>query len=110
MFAPSGTYIPGIDLTLKKSKIRGEESNGMLLSEREMGISDDHEGIVELKNDAAIGTPAPVAMGLSDPVIDVSLTPNRQDCSGVRGIARDLAASGFGKLRDIKEKKIISNQ
>ncbi len=105
IFAPSGTYIPGIDLTLKKSKIRGEDSNGMLLSEREMGISDDHEGIVELKNDAAIGTPAPVAMGLSDPVIDVSLTPNRQDCSGVRGIARDLAAAGMGNLKPSNAKK-----
>ena len=105
IFAPSGTYIPGIDLTLKKSKIRGEDSNGMLLSEREMGISDDHEGIVELKNDAAIGTPAPVAMGLSDPVIDVSLTPNRQDCSGVRGIARELAAAGMGNLKPSNAKK-----
>jgi len=105
IFAPPGTFIPGIDLTLKKSKIRGEDSNGMLLSEREMGISDDHEGIVDLKNDPAIGTPAPLAMGLSDPVIDVALTPNRQDCSGVRGIARDLAAAGMGKLKPSDTKR-----
>lgn len=99
VFAASGAYIPGIDVTLKKSKIRGQESNGMLLSEREMGLSDDHEGIVELADDAEIGAPAAEIMGLSDPVIEIGLTPNRQDCAGIRGIARDLAAAGLGTLK-----------
>ena len=92
IFASEGMYIPGIDVTLKKSKIRGVTSNGMLLSEREMGLSDDHEGIVDLPDDAVIGTPAPEALGLNDPVIDIGVTPNRGDCLGVRGVARDLAA------------------
>ncbi len=101
VFAASGAYIPGIDVTLKKSKIRGQESNGMLLSEREMGLSDDHEGIVELPEDTEIGAPAAVVMGLSDPVIEIGLTPNRQDCAGIRGIARDLAAAGLGTLKPL---------
>ena len=101
VFAASGAYIPGIDVTLKKSKIRGQESNGMLLSEREMGLSDDHEGIVELPDDTEIGTPAVDALGLSDPVIEIGLTPNRQDCAGIRGIARDLAAAGLGTLKPL---------
>jgi phenylalanyl-tRNA synthetase beta chain len=99
VFAASGAHIPGIDITLKKSKIRGQESNGMLLSEREMGLSDDHEGIVELPEDAKIGASVVEVMGLSNPVIDIGLTPNRQDCAGIRGIARDLAAAGLGTLK-----------
>jgi len=101
VFAASGAYIPGIDVTLKKSKIRGQESNGMLLSEREMGLSDDHDGIVELPEDTEIGAPAAQIMGLSDPVIEIGLTPNRQDCAGIRGIARDLAAAGLGTLKPL---------
>ena len=101
VFAASGAYIPGIDVTLKKSKIRGQDSNGMLLSEREMGLSEDHEGIVELPEDAEIGSSAVAAMGLSDPVIEIGLTPNRQDCAGIRGIARDLAAAGLGTLKPL---------
>ena len=101
VFASSGAYIPGIDVTLKKSKIRGQESNGMLLSEREMGLSDDHEGIVELPEDATVGAPAVEVMGLNDPVIEIGLTPNRQDCAGIRGIARDLAAAGLGTLKPL---------
>ncbi len=101
VFAASGAYIPGIDVTLKKSKIRGQESNGMLLSEREMGLSDDHEGIVELPDETEIGSPAVDALGLSDPVIEIGLTPNRQDCAGIRGIARDLAAAGLGTLKPL---------
>ena len=101
VFAASGAYIPGIDVTLKKSKIRGQESNGMLLSEREMGLSDDHEGIVELPDDTTVGTPAVDALGLSDPIIEIGLTPNRQDCAGIRGIARDLAAAGLGTLKPL---------
>ncbi len=99
VFAASGSYIPGIDVTLKKSKIRGEESNGMLLSEREMGLSDNHEGIVELPEDTEVGIAAIDAMGLNDPMIEIGLTPNRQDCAGIRGIARDLAAAGLGTLK-----------
>ncbi len=102
IFAGEGMYIPGIDVTLKKSKIRGVTSNGMLLSEREMGLSDDHEGIVDLPNDAVIGMPAPEALGLNDPVIDIGVTPNRGDCLGVRGVARDLAAAGVGTLKPLK--------
>ena len=101
VFAASGMYVPGIDVTLKTSKIRGQESNGMLLSEREMGLSDDHEGIVELPDDTETGSPAVDAMGLSDPVIEIGLTPNRQDCAGIRGIARDLAAAGLGTLKPL---------
>ena len=101
VFAASGAYIPGIDVTLKKSKIRGQESNGMLLSEREMGLSDDHEGIVELPGDTETGSSAVEALGLSDPIIEIGLTPNRQDCAGIRGIARDLSAAGLGTLKPL---------
>ena len=87
IFAGNGMYIPGIDLTLKKSKIRGVISNGMLLSEREMGLSDDHEGIVEVHQDVPVGKPAAEALGLDDPVFEIGITPNRGDCLGVRGIA-----------------------
>ena len=99
VFAPAGTYVPGIDVELKKTKIRGVESNGMLVSEREMGLSDEHDGIIELPDDAPLGEPFAGVLGLDDPVIDIELTPNRPDCTGVRGIARDLAAAGLGKLK-----------
>jgi phenylalanyl-tRNA synthetase beta chain len=101
VFAGPGSYVPGIDLKLKKTKIRGVESNGMLLSEREMSLSDEHEGIIELPDDAPIGASAVAVMGLDDPVIDVAITPNRGDCLGVRGIARDLAAAGLGTLKPL---------
>jgi phenylalanyl-tRNA synthetase beta chain len=101
VFAASGSCIPGIDVTLKKAKIRGVESNGMLLSMREMGLSDEHEGIVELPEDAIVGASAVEVMGLSDPVIEITITPNRGDCLGVRGIARDLAAFGMGTLKPL---------
>ncbi len=100
VFAPSGTYVPGIDLTLKKAKIRGVESNGMLCSERELEISDEHDGIIDLPKDTPIGTPFSELAGLDDPVIEIAITPNRPDCLGVYGIARDLAAAGLGKLKD----------
>ena len=99
VFAPAGSYLPGTDAVLKPGVIRGEQSNGMLVSEREMGISDEHEGIIELPEDTAVGTPLAEVLGLDDPVIDVEITPNRGDCLGVRGIARDLAAAGLGKLK-----------
>lgn len=101
VFAPTGSYIPGADLTLKAAAIRGVESHGMLLSEREMGLSDDHDGIVDLPADTPVGSRAIDALGLADPVIDVAITPNRGDCLGVRGIARDLAAAGHGVLKPL---------
>jgi len=106
VFAKDGSYIPGTGITLKKSKIRGVTSNGMLLSAREMGLGDDHAGIVELPEAAVIGSPAAAAMGLNDPVFDISVTPNRADCLGVRGIARDLAAVGLGTLKPFAVKKV----
>lgn len=101
VFAAEGSYIPGAGVTLKKADIRGVESRGMLLSEREMGLSDEHEGIVELPEDAPAGAPAARVMGLDDPIVEVAITPNRGDCLGVRGIARDLAAAGVGVLRPL---------
>jgi phenylalanyl-tRNA synthetase beta chain len=101
VFAPVGAYVPGIDLKLTKAIIRGVESHGMLCSEREMGISDEHQGIIELPADAEIGLPFAAFAGLDDPVIDIELTPNRPDCTGVRGIARDLAAAGLGSLKPL---------
>jgi phenylalanyl-tRNA synthetase beta chain len=100
VFAPSGTTIPGTGLLLKPSNIRGQASNGMLCSEREMGLSDEHAGIIELADDAPVGAPFARLMGLDDPVIEIGVTPNRGDCLGVHGIARDLAAAEIGKLKD----------
>lgn len=95
VFAPAGTYIPGLDVTLKKTKIRGQESNGMMVSEREMNLGEDHNGIIDLPADTPIGTPLAEIYGLNDPVIEINVTPNRPDCAGIRGIARDLAAAGL---------------
>lgn len=99
VFAPAGSHIPGTGLDLKKGVIRGVESNGMLCSAREMGLGDDHDGIIDLPADAPVGAPFARVMGLDDPVIDVAITPDRADCLGVAGIARDLAAAGAGRLR-----------
>ncbi|WP_420391411.1 phenylalanine--tRNA ligase subunit beta [Acuticoccus sp.] len=101
VFAPPGTHIPGTAVDLAVGTIRGVESHGMMLSEREMGLSDEHEGIVDLAPDAPVGTPYAAWAELGDPVIDVAVTPNRPDCLGVRGIARDLAAAGLGSLRPL---------
>lgn len=98
VFAAPGSHIPGTGMLLKSAAVRGVESNGMLLSEREMGLSDEHTGIIELAGDWDVGTPAAKALGLDDPLFDVSVTPNRADCLGIRGIARDLAAAGLGAL------------
>ena len=106
VFAPVGSYIPGIDLTLTKAKIRGVESFGMLLSERELELSDEHTGIIELDPKSKVGSPAAAALGLDDTVIEVAITPNRPDCLGVRGIARDLAATDLGKLKRDEVKPI----
>jgi phenylalanyl-tRNA synthetase beta chain len=101
VFAALGTTIPGTGITLKQTKIRGVTSNGMLLSEREMGLSDNHDLIIELLADTPIGVSAVDVMGLDDPIIDIEITPNRADCLGVRGVARDLAATGLGILKPI---------
>lgn len=106
IFAPVGCYVPGIDVELKKGNIRGQESNGMMVSEREMGLSDEHDGIIELEGDPEIGTPFAKLFGMDDPVIEIGLTPNRPDCAGVRGIARDLAAAGLGTLKPLKSKAV----
>lgn len=99
VFAPSGSYVPGLDITLGKAKIRGVESNGMLCSEKELCLSDEHKGIIDLPAETKIGTPAAAVLGLDDPVIEIALTPNRGDCAGIYGIARDLAAAGLGALK-----------
>jgi len=98
IFAPEGSYIPGSDMVLKKANIRGVDSIGMMVSEREMGLSDEHEGIIEVDDQYEIGTPMVDVFDLNDPLIEINLTPNRVDCAGVRGVARDLAAAGLGTL------------
>ena len=101
VFAASGMTIPGTGMKLKQSEIRGETSNGMLCSEREMGLSDEHDGIIELPDDAVVGERFAPYMGLDDAVFDIAITPDRGDCLGVRGIARDLAAAGMGTLKPL---------
>jgi len=109
VFGPPGAYIPGIDLTLKVAAIRGVESHGMMCSARELQLGDDHSGIIELPDDAPVGTAYTDYAGLNDPVFDVNVTPNRQDCMGVRGIARDLAAAGVGVLKPLAVPQIEGN-
>ncbi|MEN2787827.1 phenylalanine--tRNA ligase subunit beta [Sphingomonas qilianensis] len=101
VFGAPGAYVPGSDITLKVAEIRGVVSNGMMCSTRELELGEDHDGIIELPADAPIGTAYPDYAGLTDPVIDVSITPNKQDCMGVYGIARDLAAAGLGTLKPL---------
>ena len=96
-----GDYVPGLDVTLKIAAIRGVESRGMMCSMRELELGESHDGIIELPADAPIGQAYVDWAGLSDPIIDVAITPNRQDCMGVRGIARDLAAAGLGTLKPL---------
>ncbi len=97
-YAPVGAYVPGIDVTLSKAKIRGVESFGMMCSVRELELGDDHDGIIEAPETAKVGDPVAKVMGANDPVIDFEVTPNRPDTNGVNGVARDLAAAGLGKL------------
>ncbi|RFC69269.1 MULTISPECIES: phenylalanine--tRNA ligase subunit beta [Mesorhizobium] len=99
-FAAPGTYVPGIDVTLGVGKIRGVESRGMMCSERELQLSDEHTGIIDLPADAPVGTSFATYAHLDDPVIEINLTPNRPDATSIHGIARDLAASGLGKLKE----------
>ncbi|WP_192361613.1 phenylalanine--tRNA ligase subunit beta, partial [Mesorhizobium mediterraneum] len=97
-FAAPGVYIPGIDVTLTVGKIRGVESHGMMCSERELELSEEHDGIIDLPEDAPVGTSFAAYAHLDDPLIEINLTPNRPDATSVYGIARDLAASGLGRL------------
>src|SRR5215204_7103923 len=99
VFAPPGSFIPGKNMTLGVAAVRGVESRGMLVSGMELQVSDDHEGIIDLPEDAPVGQPYAAYAGLNDPVIEINLTPNRPDCTSVHGIARDLAAAGLGKLK-----------
>ncbi|MEO5773663.1 MAG: phenylalanine--tRNA ligase subunit beta [Sphingomicrobium sp.] len=101
VFGPPGAYVPGSDMTLKVAEIRGVESNGMMCSVRELELGEEHDGIIELAEDAPVGASFAALAGLDDPVFDVAITPNRQDCMGVRGIARDLAAAGIGMLKPL---------
>ena len=101
VFGTEGAVVPVNGMVLKKTAIRGVESNGMMCSFRELELGEDHEGIIELNADSPVGEVYARWAGLDDPVIDVSITPNRQDCMGVRGIARDLAAAGLGTLNAI---------
>lgn len=101
IFAAPGTRIPGTGVDLAVGVIRGVESAGMLCSERELMMSDEHDGIIELDDDLPIGMPAAEALGLDDPVFDIAITPNRPEALGIRGIARDLAAKGLGTLKPL---------
>ncbi|MDB5392947.1 MAG: phenylalanine--tRNA ligase subunit beta [Rhodospirillales bacterium] len=100
-FAAPGSVIPASGEVLKIGAIRGVTSNGMLCSTRELKLGEDHEGIMELPADAIPGAPIGPLLGLDDPVIEINLTPNRADCAGVRGVARDLAAAGLGALKPL---------
>ncbi len=100
VFAPPGAFIPGKNITLGIGKIRDVESRGMLVSEFELQLSNNHEGIIDLPDDAPVGEPYARYAGLDDPVIEINLTPNRSDATGVHGIARDLAAADMGKFKD----------
>lgn len=102
VFAPVGTHVPGTGVDLKPGVIRGVESNGMLCSERELMLSDDHDGIIDLPDDTPLGVRLIDLRGLNDPMIDVKVTPNRPDALGIRGIARDLAARGLGVLKPLE--------
>jgi phenylalanyl-tRNA synthetase beta chain len=99
VFGAPGTYVPGSGITLKVAAIRGVESKGMMCSMRELELSDEHDGIIALPDDAPVGARYVDWAGLNDPVFDIAITPNRQECLGVLGIARDLAAAGVGTLK-----------
>jgi phenylalanyl-tRNA synthetase beta chain len=106
VFGAAGITVPRTGKKLEESSIRGVASKGMLMSAYELALSDDHEGIIELAEDAPVGARYVDYAGLGDPVIDIKVTPNRADCLGVRGIARDLAAAGVGALKPLDETKM----
>jgi len=103
VLAPLGSIVPANQMKVKKVKIRGVESIGMLCSAKELCLGDDHEGIIDIDKNTEIGTNVAEALGMADPVIEIAITPNRGDCLGVYGIARDLAAAGLGELKPHKE-------
>lgn len=109
VLAHVGTVIPATGEPLKLGKIRGEESQGMMCSYPELKLDGEDKGIVELPADAKTGGPAIDALGVGDPVFEIGLTPNRADCAGIRGIARDLAAAGVGTFKSLPETKISEN-
>ena len=110
VLAKPGDYVPGIDVTLSVGKIRGVESHGMMASERELELSDEHDGIIALPDDAPVGARYVNWAGMNDPVFDIAITPNRQECLGILGIARDLAAAGVGTLGIIDDDTVsLSN-
>jgi phenylalanyl-tRNA synthetase beta chain len=106
VFGLPGTFIPGKNMTLEVGKIRGVESHGMLMSEAELQISDDHDGIIDLPAEAPLGKSYIEWAGAAEPVIEINLTPNRPDCTGVNGIARDLGAAGIGAFKDRAPKPV----
>jgi phenylalanyl-tRNA synthetase beta chain len=109
VFAPPGTHVPGTGVDLKPGNIRGVDSNGMLCSERELMLSDNHDGIIELPADAPMGVRYIDWKGLNDPVVEIKVTPNRPDALGIHGIARDLAARGMGKLKPVSAPPVPGN-
>ena len=106
VFAPAGSHIPGTGVDLKAGVIRGEASNGMLCSAREMGLGTDHDGIIELSDDAPVGASFAAYRKLDDPIFEIKITPDRADCLGVRGAARDLAAAGIGTLKPLAATRV----
>ncbi len=109
VFAPPGAFIPGTGTTLKVGEIRGVKSEGMLVSFRELGLGEDHDGIIELPETAPVGQNYAAWAGLDDPVIEIAVTPNRGDALSVRGVARDLAAAGLGALKPFSPKAIAGS-
>ena len=105
-YAPIGSVIPANQMVIKKAKIAGVESNGMLCSARELSLGNEDSGIIEIDEKWAVGTRITEVFALNDAVIEINVTPNRGDCLGIYGIARDLAASGIGKLKNPEIKKI----
>lgn len=105
-YAPIGAIIPANQMLIKKAKIAGVESNGMLCSARELGLGEDSDGIIEIDDEYPIGTKITEIYGKNDAVIEINVTPNRGDCLGVYGVARDLAAAGLGELKKLHIEKI----
>jgi phenylalanyl-tRNA synthetase beta chain len=108
VLATEGVKIPVSGMVIKKSSIRGVESNGMLCSASELALGEDSAGIIELPAHAVPGQPVVSLLGADDPMIEIAVTPNRADCLGVYGIARDLAAAGIGKLKEVASSKLAS--
>ncbi len=106
VLALPGAFVPGTGITLKKGEIRGVASEAMLLSAREMGLGDDHSGIVDLPDDAPLGEGYAAWAGLDDPVVEIGVTPNRGDALSVHGVARDLAAAGLGRLKPLPRPEV----